>query len=109
MLKKTCPWCGEKATFNQLGFRPVQKTPKWYQFSRNVKVCPYCAGAIKLGGKAIWFMVLALPLFLSFLIESFMGFDVMENLGATDISWLLFSIGCIGTYYFSVFTKVERV
>lgn len=108
MLKKTCPWCDEKATINQLGRRPIQKSPKWYQFSRSVQVCPYCAGAIKLGGKAFWFLVLALPSFLSFLMEIFVGFDLLDNLGATGIGWVLFLIGCVGTYFFSIFIKVEN-
>lgn len=109
MLKKTCPWCGENSTFNQLGRRPVHKEPKWYQFSRSVRVCPYCAGAVKLGGKAIWFMILALPLFLSLLIDIFTGIDVLGELGATNIGSVLFLVGCICTYLFGVFKKDENV
>lgn len=109
MLKKTCPWCGEKPTFNQLGRRPIHNDPKWYQFSRSVRVCPYCAGAVKLGGKAIWFMVLALPSSLSLLIEMFTGFDALGELGATNVGWMLFLVGCIGTYLFGVFQKEESV
>lgn len=109
MLKKICPWCGEKPTFNQLGRRPVPKEPKWYQFSRSVRVCPYCAGAVKLGGKAIWFMLLAIPSFLSFLVDIFTGFDLLGELGATNIGGSLFLVGCISAYLFGVFKKEENV
>lgn len=109
MLKKTCPWCGEKPTFNQLGFRPVLAKPKWYQFSRTVRVCPYCAGAVKLGGNSTWFMLLALPSLVSFLIYVFTGYDALDELGATNIGWALLFAGCLGTYLFGVFQKEEGV
>lgn len=108
MLEKTCPWCGETPTFNQLGRRPVQKKPKWYQFSRTVNVCPYCAGAVKLGGDAIWFMILAIPTFLSYLVEMFIGFDLLEYLGATSVGWVLLFLGGTAAFIFSVFKKVEN-
>ncbi len=107
MLKKTCPWCLERATLNQLGRRPVQKNYKWYQFSRTLQVCPYCAGAVKLGGKAIWFMLLALPVVLSIVVEMFSGINLLESLGLAGIGWGLFWAGCLGAFYFSVFIKVE--
>ncbi|MAZ89977.1 MAG: hypothetical protein CL693_20260 [Cellvibrionaceae bacterium] len=108
MLEKICPWCSEPASVNQLGRRPLQKSLKWYQFSRNVQVCPYCAGPVKLGGKAAWFMVLALPAFLSFLTEAFIGFNFLEAMGTTTIGWALFAIDCAAAYYFAVFEKVEN-
>ena len=107
MIKKSCPWCFEKTTLNQLGRRPVQKNDKWYQFSKSVQVCPYCAGPVKLGGNAIWFMALTAPIFLSVLIELLTGFNVLDRLGASEIGWVLFLFGCAATLYFSIFTKVE--
>ena len=109
MLKKICPWCGEKTTLNQLGRRPVKKKPQWYEFSRSVRVCPYCAGAVKPGGKSMWFVVLALPAFMSFMIDSFTGFNVLKELDAETAGWVLFLLGCIGAYYFGIFEKVENV
>lgn len=108
MFEKKCPWCDETPTFNQLGRRPVQKRPKWYQFSRTVNVCPYCAGAVKLGGNAIWFMILVIPTFLSYLTEIFIGFDLLGYLGATDAGLILLLLGCTATFIFSVFKKVEN-
>ncbi len=107
VLKKQCPWCNKKALFNQLGSRPVQQESKWYQFSRSVKVCPHCAGAVKLGGKAVWFMLLVLPSVLSLVIESFTGYDVLKELNVVNVGWVLFSLGCVATYLFAIFEKVE--
>lgn len=109
MLKKICPWCGEKTTFNQLGYRSAQKNSKWYQFSRNVRVCPYCAGAVKPGGKAIWFLVFVLPSFISIIVDLFTGFDFLARFNFTAISWVLVMIGFGGLYVFGVLEKVETI
>lgn len=107
MFKKTCPWCNEKTTLNQLGHRPVQTKLKWYQFSRNLQVCPYCANPIKLDGKGLWFMLLALPFAVSLLIELLFGYDALASLGVKHIAMGLFVAGCLCTYYFSTFIKVD--
>ena len=109
MLKKICPWCGNKATLSQLGRRPVKQKPKWFQFSKSVQVCPYCAGAVKPGGKALWFLVLALPTFLSVLGELFIGIDFLGELQVKNIGWVLLFIGFCGVYVFAKMEKVEGV
>ena len=109
MLEKKCPWCSKRTTLRQLGRRPVKQKPKWFQFSKSVQVCPYCAGAVKAGGKARWFFVLALPSFLSVMGELFIGFDLLGELNATSIGWALLLIGFCGVYVFVELQKVENV
>lgn len=109
MLKKVCPWCGKKTTLSQLGRRPVKQKPRWYQFSRTVQVCPHCAGALKLGGKALWSLVFVLSAFLSVIGELLTGYNFLELLGAQTIGWLLLLIGFAGVFIFSSLEKIEGV
>lgn len=109
MLKKKCPWCGEKTVLNHLGRRPLGEKPNWYQFSRSVQVCPYCAGAVKLSGKAMWFLLLLLPSFLSLIGLLLTGYDFLEQYNATTFGWLMFIGGFAGIYVFGRLEKVENV
>lgn len=109
MFSKVCPWCEAKITLHQLGQRPAKPLPKWYQFSRNVKVCPYCAGAVKLGGRGIWFAVLIAPLFMAILLELSFGIILPDVFYAHEILYSLCLLGFLGVYFAFVFEKVEGV
>ena len=109
MLGKKCPWCNEKISISQLGSRPAKPLPKWYQFSRNIRVCPYCAGAVKPGGKGLWFLVLCAPLFISYAIEIFMGINPYVVKYMQESVWVLFLVGMLLTYWVGGFEKNEGV
>ncbi|MFD2165986.1 hypothetical protein ACFSJY_06865 [Thalassotalea euphylliae] len=109
MLKKKCPWCGEKAALSQLGRRPIKQKPNWYQFSRSVQVCPYCAGAVKLSGKAMWFLILLLPSFLSLIGLLITGYDFLEENKADTLGWVMCVFGFTGVYIFGTLEKAENV
>ncbi|GAA5218591.1 hypothetical protein ACFSJ3_08565 [Corallincola platygyrae] len=107
IFHKTCPWCQNKSKVNQLGSRPALPKPKWYQFSRQVKVCPYCAGAVTFGGKGLWFVVLIMPLFFIVLLELFLGLELQALPYVRSITWGLAALGFLLTYLFFELVKVE--
>jgi len=109
VFKKECPWCLEKVSFKQLGSRPVEQKPKWYQFSISVQVCPYCAGAVKVGGKGLWFLILAVPSFLSIIIELVFKYNFMAEFNLSSISWTLLALGFGGAYLFTKLEKLKNV
>ncbi len=108
-MRKQCPWCSEAIGLNQLGRRPALPKPKWFQFSRNVLVCPYCAGAVKLGGQSKWFLLLLLPSFISLLSELITGHALLDSENLRWVGWALFAAGFSGAYLFGQFEKVENL
>jgi len=105
MIHKTCPWCENKMTLNQLGSRPKDQINKWYQFSRNIKVCPYCAEPVKLGGSAMKLVYLIIPIFGFTFLEVFFEISLANYWYIGEITWGLAVIGLIGVYIFSIFEK----
>ncbi len=108
MFAKPCPWCGKKSSFHDLGSRPAKPAPKWYQFSRKVRVCPHCAGAVKPGGRGLWFVALIAPLLIFTLLELF-GIVLLANAPTLSTAvWIMAGVGFLGAYFFSEYQKVEN-
>jgi len=108
VFSKECPWCGKKITFSQLGQRPSSIVPRWYQFSRSVKVCPYCSGAVKVGGRGLWCLFLVAPMFIAYVIEIFFGVDPFIVKFMREFFWGMLAVGVFGAYWLSTFEKSEN-
>ncbi|SDU05411.1 hypothetical protein [Halopseudomonas salegens] len=77
MLKKPCPWCNQKVSNFQVGNRPRQGKPRWYQLS-NIQVCPFCSQPIRKTGKG-WLGLLGfMPAFVGLTAQAHLGKDVVN-------------------------------
>ncbi len=101
MLRKECPWCHNPIAMRLLGQRPTKLKYAWYQFTKYVKVCPYCANPVKPGGSLLsnaffcfylYFFSLYWTYFLTWLYQA-IGI-LMKYLGLWRVSqsWVFF--GC---------------
>ncbi|MFL0796864.1 MAG: hypothetical protein K6L73_05175 [Cellvibrionaceae bacterium] len=95
MIKKACPWCENKVSTWQFGSRPRKTKPKWHQFTRHLKVCPYCARGVKFGGKSLYALSLTAPLFLVLPIQLIAG---KENFNSADYQYFFFFLAMTGIF-----------
>ena len=107
MLRKECPWCHNPIAMRLLGQRPTKLKFVWYQFTKYVKVCPYCANPVKPGGKpAKQCLFLLLPLFFLFVLDVFFNLVVPSYWYLGEISWTL---ACIAVLVFFGCTNFKRM
>ena len=96
MFKKSCPWCGQRMYLSQLGNKPSVIKPKWYQLTRNIQVCPYCAKPVKLSGRGLYWLLLLLPFFVGLFAQLTLGNAVFNLSG---YKYLLMLIGVFGVVF----------
>lgn len=93
-------------TSSQLGSRPIKSHYQRYQFTRNEKVCPYCANAVKMGGRVATKVVyLMVPLLGLFILDLLFGYDFFAYWYAEEITGSLAALGFIGFYWLFKFEK----
>ncbi len=93
MFKKSCPWCDKRIYLYQLGSRPSTVRPKWFQFTRNIQVCPYCAKPVKLSGRGLYWILLLLPFFVGLFAQLIFGKELID---LSNYKYLLMPIGIFG-------------
>lgn len=109
MFDKSCPWCHQTISFRQLGRRPYKTKPKWYGITREQQVCPYCANAVKLAGKSLWFVGLTAPLLLVNFLQMFMGKAVINANTYNPYLLILAIIGILIAFSLSRFDKDDKI
>lgn len=93
MFKKSCPWCAERIYLSQLGYKPSAVKPKWFELTRNIQVCPYCAKSVRLSGRGLYWLLLLLPFFIGLFAQLILGKEVLNLSG---YKYLLMLIGVLG-------------
>lgn len=93
MLRSKCPWCSEKVSVHQLGTRNRKVKPKWYQFTRQTSVCPYCNNSVKIDQKQNRWVLLMVPLFVLMFSRTFVGEDILPVSPYNEISFALATAG----------------
>lgn len=93
MFKKLCPWCAKRIYLSQLGNKQSSVKPKWFQFTRNIQVCPYCANSVKLSGRGLYWFLLLLPFFIGLFAQLILGKEVIDLSG---YKYRLMLIGVFG-------------
>ena len=91
MFKKLCPWCDKKLYLSQLGNKPSSIKPRWFQFTRNIQVCPYCANSVKLSGRGLYWLLLLLPFFIGLFSQLILGKEII-NLSGYKYLLILFGV-----------------
>src|SRR5206468_7687157 len=111
--KLDCPWCGKDVgSPANLGTRPSESGPKWYQFTlsgrsvvRPASVCPYCSNPVKTSQRSQRWILLVVPFFVASLVNliTFPEFHV-----PTWAMWALSVLGVIGGILARVTTHLEK-
>ena len=110
-LEKTCPWCDKNTSFSRLGQRPSKRKPKWYQFTRNVAVCPYCAKPVKPSKRGqAWLLLVAPAMFAPFapLIALLFKQPIQEPLFSSPWFFILLALAVIGLVAANVTARLEK-
>jgi len=96
--KLDCPWCGKDigAPAN-LGIRPSDKGPKWYQFTlsersviRRTSVCPYCSNPVKTSQQSQRWALLFVPFLVACLV------DLITFPASYVPIWAIWALGVLG-------------
>ena len=109
MFKKSCPWCDKKIYLSQLGNRPSAVKPKWFQFTRNIQVCPYCANPVKLSGHGLYWLLLLLPFFVGLFSHLIFGNKLINLLGYKYLLLLIGLLGIVLAFLKTVLAKEPRL
>jgi hypothetical protein len=96
MFKKSCPWCSKRIYLSQLGNKPSTVKPKWFHITRNIQVCPYCAGSVKLSCRGLYWLFLLLPFFIGLFAQLILG---KEALNLSGYKYILMLIGIFGVVF----------
>lgn len=107
MLKQECPWCKTKVATHQLGNRAPKVKPKWYGFTKNVSVCPYCNNQLRVNPKSTRWLVLFTPLLLVFVARVFLGHDILPASPYNEIGFALAVAGVVASLFTMRFEKAE--
>src|SRR5437899_1670255 len=106
-----CPWCGKdlRSPAN-LGARPSDNGPRWYQFSERsiippVSVCPYCNNPVKASQRSQRWVLLFFPFFVAWVVEIF-TFPV--SYVPPWAMWALGVLGVIGGILVRATMRLER-
>ena len=106
-LEKTCPWCEKNTSFSRLGQRPSKRKPKWYQFTRTIAVCPYCAKPVKPGKQGQAWVLLVAPALFAPLVELF-NQPVQEPLFSSPWFFILLALAAVGLVTAAVSARLEK-
>jgi len=96
--KLECPWCGKDVgSPRNLGARPSDKGPKWYQFTlsersviRPSSVCPHCNNPVKTSQRSQRWLLLIVPFILVWFAE-------LLTLPASYVpAWVMWALGVLG-------------
>ena len=107
-LEKTCPWCEKNTSFSRLGQRPSKRKPKWYQFTRNIAVCPYCAKPVKPGKQGQAWVLLVAPALFAPLVELLFNQPVRAPLLSTPWFFILLALAVVGLVAAAVSARLEK-
>jgi len=105
MFKKSCPWCAKGIYLSQLRNKPSLVKPKWFQFARNIQVCPYCTSSVKLSGKGLYWLLLLLPFLIGLFAQLILGKEVVNLSG---YKYLLMLIGFFGMFVAFSSAELEK-
>lgn len=108
MLKKSCPWCAQKIYLSQLGNKPATVKPKWFQLTRNIQVCPYCAKSVKLSGKGLYWFLLLLPYFIALFAQLILGNDTLNLSVYINVLMLIGVFGVVAAISSAALAKETR-
>ena len=108
MFKKSCPWCSKKLYLSQLGNRPPLVKPKWFQFTRNIQVCPYCANSVKLSGRSLYWLLLLLPFFIGLFAQMILGEEAIDPSAFKYLLMLVGVFGMVAAFQGAVLAKETR-
>jgi hypothetical protein len=112
--KLDCPWCGKDVgSPANLGARPSDEGPKWYQFTlsgRNVirpaSVCPYCSNPVKTSQRSQLWTLLIVPLFVAWFVELV---TIPASYVPTWVMWALGALSVIGGILARATMRLEKV
>jgi len=93
---------------SQLGNKPSATKPKWYQITRNIQVCPYCAKSVKLSGRGLYWLLLLLPFFIGVFAQLTLGKEILNLSGYKYILMLIGVFGVVVAISSAVLGKETR-
>ena len=95
-----------------LGARPSDSGPKWYQFTlseRNVirptSVCPYCSNPVKTNRRSQRWILLFVPYFVAWSVDLF---TIPASYVPTWAMWALGVVGVIGAILAGATMRLEK-
>ena len=111
--KLDCPWCGKDVRSPaNLGTRPSERRPKWYQFTlsrrsfiRPASVCPYCGNPVETSQRSQRWILLVVPFFVASLVNLT---TLPEFYVPTRSMWALGALGVIGGILTRATTRLEK-
>jgi len=98
VAKLDCPWCRKDVRSpGNLGARPADSGPKWYQFTlsersvvRPAPVCPYCSNPVKTSEQSQRWILLFVPFFVAWFVE-------LITFPASYVpAWTMWALGVLG-------------
>ena len=111
--KLDCPWCGKDVgSPRNLGTRPSDTGPKWYQFTlsersviRPASVCPYCSNPVKTSQRSQRWILLIVPFVLAWFAELL---TIPASYVPTWAMWALGVLGVIGVVLARARMRLEK-
>jgi endogenous inhibitor of DNA gyrase (YacG/DUF329 family) len=102
--KLDCPWCGKDVESPaNLGARPSDTGPKWYQFTlsersviRPASVCPYCSNPVKTSRRSQRWILLLVPFFVASLVELIALVGLVPIPASYIPAWAMWALGVVG-------------
>lgn len=100
-----CPWCDHELGFPaRLGERRSANKPRWYQLTRTVSTCPYCAQPVRPAPSAQRWLLLEFPLILALSAQA-----LLLHPWPALVLWLLGATAAAGLVGYRLAVRLERV
>ena len=111
--KLDCPWCSrDVGSPANLGARPPDKGPKWYQFTlsersviRSTSVCPYCSNPVKTSQRSQRWIFLFVPFLVAWFVDLI---TIPASYVPTWVMWALGALGVIGGVLARATMRLEK-